>query len=77
VLIEFSFGLFYFFEHYEFKEDDSLWDIVPCNLVEVTDISDDVCTSEMLVSFYKSTWHNISEGCRLHTHCRENLLFTH
>jgi hypothetical protein len=35
VLIQFSFGLFYFFEHYEFKEDDSLWDIVPCNLVEV------------------------------------------
>jgi hypothetical protein len=35
VLIKFSFVLFYFFENYEFKEGDSLWDIVTCNLVEV------------------------------------------
>jgi hypothetical protein len=35
VLIQFSFGLFYFFENYEFKEDDSVWDIATCTLVEV------------------------------------------
>jgi len=32
-----------------------------------------VCTSQMSVYFYKTTWYYIPEGSHLHAHCNENV----
>jgi hypothetical protein len=53
------------------------WDIVPFSLVEIDQcfalVVEAVNTSEMSVSFYKTTQHNIPEDSHLHTRCCENL----
>jgi hypothetical protein len=54
------------------------WDDVPCNLVEIDDVSwvlsasvialmtEAVRTSEKLLNFYQTTWYNIPGECHLH-----------
>jgi hypothetical protein len=63
-----------------------VWDVAPCSLVEVTDVSEVLAasiirvmeaasTSENSVNFYQTTRHNIPEDCHLHTRRRENLKY--
>jgi hypothetical protein len=44
-----------------------LWDITPCNLVEITIMMEAVSTSETSVIFCHTPWHNIREDSRLPT----------
>jgi hypothetical protein len=69
------------------KNTTAFWDIAQCSLVQVDRcfrgtycliraivlMIEAVRASETSVNFYKSTLHNIPEGCHLHTRRRNNL----
>jgi hypothetical protein len=56
----------------------AFWDIAPCSLVEVGDVSEVLLlddggrTFETSAYFYRAKRRNIPEGCHLHTRHREN-----
>jgi hypothetical protein len=49
--------------HSSKHEDTSFWDIVPCYLIEVSEVKEAVGTSEMSLYFNKTTQRYIPEGC--------------
>jgi hypothetical protein len=82
----FSVYAYYYDEQTKENEDESLWDIAPCNIgVDASEIRTDtifmmitlmmeaVHTSETSVYFNETIWRYIPEGCHLHTRHRGNL----
>jgi hypothetical protein len=51
-----------------------IWVVMLCELVESLKMKA-VCSSETLVTIYKSTWHHNPEDHHLHLHHHENLKF--
>jgi hypothetical protein len=79
--------MFYFFTSLKSKNVMKMalfWDVAPCSLVDLTDVSEEltavialmmetVISSEMSVSIYQTTLCNILEDRCLHTCHHENL----
>jgi hypothetical protein len=50
----------------------AFWHMAPCSLINCTTLMmEAVCTSEMSVYFYDTTWHHVPKGCHL------NVAFVH